>query len=128
MNRQQRRTMEKKGAQTQAGELRYLQTPCTIAEAAQIARGVAEDVMTDYNRQESHLKIAMSLQIEILKDIVISAGLITEEEFRAKYMQRAEEFNKMQQEAMLRASEESEESEDMPIMQMSTDEVEVTKE
>lgn len=118
MNRQQRRASEKTGD-------KYLHTPCSIVEATQIARGVAEDVVADFSRQESHLKIAMSLQIEIIKEVLISSGLISEEEFRVRYMQKAEEFQRMQQEAMLQAAEQVDET---PSMSMETSEVEVVKE
>ena len=67
MNREQRRNMSKKNE----GALRYLQTPCTITEATQIARGVAEDVVAEYSQQNSPLQVAISLQVEILKEVVI---------------------------------------------------------
>lgn len=118
MNREQRRNMEKSG-----GALQYLNTHCTIAEAAQIARGVSEDVVADCNHQKSHLQVAVSLQIEILKDAVIRAGIMSEEEFFEMYMKKAEEFNKRQQEM---ASEYK--NNNNPKMQMSIDDIEVTSE
>lgn len=111
MNREQRRKAGINGDKlVSKGQLN---SPCTITEAVQIARGVAEDVITDYNHQQSHLQIAISLQIEILKDVVIKSGLITEEDFRRMYNEKAEEFNKMQKAAYEQAIAEESEVEDI---------------
>lgn len=93
MNREQRRRAEKDSDSA----LKYLKTPCTIAEAAQISRGVAEDVLKDYQNQTSPLQVSLSLQVEMLKSVLVSAGIITEEEMSKLYMQQVEEFNAMQQ-------------------------------
>lgn len=85
--------------------LKYLSTPCTITEAAQIARGVAEDVLSDYTKSIGHVQVAMSIQLEMLKDIMISKGLVTEEEFRALYAEQVKEFNEIQQEMIKERSE-----------------------
>lgn len=124
MNREQRRNMSK----DPNNSLRYLQTPCTITEATQIARGVAEDVIAEYAGQENPLKVAMSLQIEILKEVVMNSGLITEEKFREMYMQKAEEFNKRQKEAIEQARNNIEENDDSPKMDLRVSDIEVTKE
>lgn len=120
MNRNQRRSMDKKDYSS------YMNTPCTITEAVQIARGVAEDVVSDYNKSQSTLQISISLQIEILKDIVIKAGLIDEENFRKMYMEKAEEFNRLQQEAFSQNLDED--KEDNPKMQVLSNDIEVVKE
>ena len=125
MNREQRRKMSKKSD----GALRYLQTPCTITEATQIARGVAEDVVAEYSQQNSPLQVAISLQVEILKEVVIGAGLITEDQFREKYMEKAVEFNQRQKEAFEAAkSEDSDYEDNSPKMEVSVSDIEVTKE
>lgn len=121
MNREHRRNMKKNGA---GGELRYLNTPCSITEAAQIARGVAEDVVADYANHSRHLQVAISIQVEMLKEIVMKAGLITEEEFREMYMRHAEELNRLQQEV---AAQEEEAEDDTPKMEVSVSDVEVKK-
>lgn len=94
----------KGGKKSGAGGL--MSTPCTIAEATQIARGVAEDVLSDYSHSQSPLYVAMSLQIEILKDLVIKSGIISEDEFRNLYMQKAEDFNQRQREMYERTRQE----------------------
>lgn len=124
MNREQRRSMNKNG-----GELRYLQTPCTITEATQIARGVAEDVVAEYIQQNSPLQVAISLQVEILKEVVIEAGLITEDQFREMYMEKAMEFNQRQKKAFEESNtEDSESGESSPKMDLKISDIEVTKE
>lgn len=124
MNREQRRNMSKN-----EGSLRYLQTPCTITEATQIARGVAEDVVAEYSQQNSPLQVAISLQVEILKEVVIGAGLITEDQFREKYMEKAVEFNQRQKEAFEAANPEESDCEDnSPKMDLKVSDIEVTKE
>ncbi len=54
-------------------------TPCTISEAVQIARGVSEDVVNHYHQSRSHLQVSQSIQVDLLKQVVIDAGLITED-------------------------------------------------
>lgn len=105
MNRKQRREEMKKGSVSDGMD--FLQSPCTIAETMRIARAAAEDVMTDYHQHSAHLRIALSLQVEILKDLVINAGLITEEEFKNRYAQQVAAFNEMQKKATLESEEES---------------------
>lgn len=124
MNREQRRSMDKQG-----GELKYLQSPCTITEAVQIARGVAEDVVSDYANHSRHLQVALSLQVEILKSIVIKAGLITEDEFKEEYIKQAEEFNKMQEEAFKESEGEHEDTPDnVTKMDQHVNDIEIVKE
>lgn len=102
MNREQRRKAEKAGV-----NLNGMNTPCTIVEAVQLARGVAEDVVADYQSRTRHLNVSLALQVEILKDLMIKSGNITEEEYRKIYMEKVDEFNKKQKEAMEKASADS---------------------
>lgn len=74
-----------------------LNTPCTITEAVQIARGVADDAIADYHKKQGNVQLAISLHLEIMKDILISSGMITEEEFKEKYMEKAIAAQRMQE-------------------------------
>ena len=91
MNRAQRRAAEKSGAKNPAD---YLQSSCTITEAVQIARGVAEDAINDYHNDQKNNLIAMHIQLDILRELVISKGLISEDEFREMYSKRVDDLNK----------------------------------
>lgn len=108
MNRATRRKLSK-GNPEMKEKLDYLNTPVTLSEAVQVARGVAEDVVSDYSRHTQPVQVAISLQIELLKKIVFNAGLITEEEYKEMYVKEVEAFNKMQKEML--SSDESEETE-----------------
>lgn len=126
MNREQRRRVKKTDE-----ELKYLNTPCTITEALQLARGVAEDVVSDYNSQQAPLHVAISLQVEILKEVVINAGLISEEKFRTLYMEKAEEFNRRQREMLNEEEHEygdAEESNNTTKVDFNVNDIEVIKE
>ena len=97
MNRAERRSLSKQGAsQETIDKMQAFQSPCTIAEAVQISRGVADDAIADYHRNQLNVQLAMSLQIEILKEIIFSSGMMTEEEFKVKYMQKAKEIQESQ--------------------------------
>lgn len=77
-----------------------MNSPVTITESVQIARGVAEDVVEDYHKTQGNVQLAISIQLEILKDIVVSAGLITAEEFKERYMNKAKEIQELQMKMM----------------------------
>lgn len=109
MNREQRRAISG-GNKKIDSSLKYLDSPCSITEAAQIARGVAEDVVSDYSNHVGNLQVAMSLQIELMKDVLFSANIISEEDFRKKYIEAVENFNKMQKEMTTQESMEEESS------------------
>lgn len=127
MNREMRRNKSESGA------LKYLNTPCTITEATQISRGVAEDVVAEYASQVGHVQVSTSLQLEVIKEILINAGITTEEEIKEKYILRAEEFNRMQEklrkEAQMKAEDIAVEEEDSsnPKMDIKMNDIEVTK-
>ena len=126
MNREQRRKMNKSG-----GEMKYLNKPCSLSDASQIARGVAEEVVQDYDYNQKHIQISISLQLELIKDILIEKGIITEEEFKEKYLAKAKEFEKLQREAFESAIEKAtqDEGEDNPDvgMQLTVDDIEITQ-
>lgn len=122
MNREQRRS---KGRQI-SEELQYLNTPCTITEAAQIARGVAEDVLADYQNHVGYAQVAMSIQVEVIKEILFSSGLVTEDKFKEEYIKRAEEFNKLQK-SVLNVTEEDAKEETSPRVEVKPNDIEVRK-
>lgn len=113
--------------QKQSPEMKYLDSPCSITEAAQIARGVAEDVLEDYHNRTGHLQVAISLQIELLKELLIKSGIINEDEFKSMYIQKAEEFNAMQREALGEDDSEGISDTDNPKMSTSAGDIEITK-
>lgn len=118
MNREQRRDLQKKGASKDNIErLDMYQSPCSIIEATQIARGVAEDVVAYHMSNSRNLQVAISLQVEIIKEILFKAGLIKEEEFRELYVNKVNEFNKMQEESVA----------GNPVMEPKVSEIEVKK-
>lgn len=96
MNRENRR---KHGLPKMSKE-DILNAPCTLTEVVQVARGVVQDEIDNYVRRTSPVQVSLSLQVEILKSIVIGSGLITEEKFRELYMEKAEEFNHRQKEML----------------------------
>ena len=100
MNREARRSL---GVSKETSDsLNKFDSYCTIKEVLQLSRASAEDVVEGaiaaYQRRSSPLQVAISLQVEIIRDILIKSGLVSEEEFKSIYMEKAEEFNKMQQE------------------------------
>lgn len=76
-----------------------MDSPCTISESLRIARAVVDDAFKDYQLKNSNLLIAMSLQLEIIKEVITNSGLISKDEFYNQYVSRAKEFEEMQREA-----------------------------
>ena len=98
MNREERRKL---GINKETSEkLDYLNTPCTLTEAVQISRGVAEDVLKEYHKNYSPLQISWSIQVDILKNVLIENGLITEDKFRSMYMERVSEIKDTQNQSI----------------------------
>lgn len=123
MNRADRRSYMKQGVSKETvNQLDKFNSPCSIAEAVQIARATAEDVVEDYHKSVTPVQVAISMQVEILKGMLVEAGVISEEKFRELYVKQAEEFN-----SMINASA-SEELEDAPKMSAKVDNIEVTVE
>ena len=121
MNREQRRSMAN-GSKKADGALKYLESPCSITEAVQIARGVAEDVVTDYEKRTRSLQVAISLQLDIMKKLMIEKGMITEEEFKSLYLAAAEDFKRRHEEAL---NQQREETPEEPKMSVSAGNIEV---
>lgn len=116
MNRENRR---KHGLPKMSKE-DILNTPCTLTEVVQVSRGVVQDEIDNYVRRTSPVQVSLSIQVEILKSIVIGSGLITEEEFKKLYMEKAEDFNRRQKE-MLEKVEESKVATEMASDSVSID-------
>ena len=96
MNREERRKLMKSGmSKGSIGDIDRLNSPCTIVEAVQLATGVVDDALEDYQRRHSPIQLSMSIQIEILKDLVIKSGLITEEEYHARFLKQVDEVQQM---------------------------------
>ena len=94
------------GGQRQGDKKGMMQSPCTISECVQIARGVVDDAISDYHQNQGNIQLSMSIQIELLKEILFSSGMITEEEFRQKYMEKAKELQRIQMERMSNLNDE----------------------
>ena len=125
MNREERRSMKSQGASEETIEkLGAYNSPCTIAEAVQIARASAEDVLEDYHRNQGTAYLAMSIQIELLKEVIFSSGMIKEEEFRERYMKKAREI----QESQMNQAREAKEESGITEMKLSANEIEITRE
>lgn len=119
MGRKERRDLEKKGfSKETAKKVDALNTPCTILEAIQFAQGVVDDKLTEYKASTVPLTVSHTLHIEVMKEILISKGLVTEEEFKDLYMKAAEKY----QAEKLRYESEVAESEVAPSEEKSEEE------
>lgn len=92
----------KKPEITQEEKDQVMSSPCTIAEAVQIANAVASDIlktaMDPVIKNFNSIIAAQSLYIEILKGVVIEQGILTEDEFQKRYTEISEAFVKAQKE------------------------------
>lgn len=105
MNREERRNLMKQGASKETlDKLEQYNKPCTILEVVKLSRAVSEDVvneaMDEYRRSSASTIISLLLQVEILRDTIIKAGLITTEEFQSIYEQKAKEFEEKEREML----------------------------
>lgn len=71
-----------------------LNTPCTIAEATQIAFGASRDVLEDYTTELSKLIVQQTLVIETLKSLLMLKGMITKDELEKEYVNQAGIYTK----------------------------------
>lgn len=124
MNRETRRELIKNGASKKTVEdLGAYQSPCTLAEAVQISRASAEDVVASYDQSIRPLQVAVSLQVELLKRVIIKSGLVSEEEFKDMYINAVKEFNDTQRASL---EEDNEDPEETPTkMSASVSDIEV---
>ena len=124
MNRETRRELIKNGAYKKTVEnLGAYQSPCTLAEAVQISRASAEDVVASYDQSIRPLQVAVSLQVELLKKVIIKSGLVSEEEFKDMYINAVKEFNDTQRASLEEDNEDPEET--SPKMSASVSDIEV---
>ena len=103
MNREDRRNLMKQGVSKEtADRLAQFDQPAKLKEVLSISRAVAQDVASeyveDYRKRSAGVTMALMLQVELLKKLVIEKGLITEEEFNKKYEISAAEFERAQRE------------------------------
>lgn len=90
-------------------------TPCTVAEAAQIAFAAARDTVEGYTADVNKVVIQQTLMINTLKDLLIQKGVFTEEEFSDEYTAQATRYNEEKKEyleSLLRKKEEGGDTED----------------
>lgn len=110
MNREDRRNLIKNGASKETvDKLQAYNKPCSVLEVVKISRAVAEDVanesLEEYRRLSTGTIVAMTIQLEILKSLVINSGMITEEEFQSLYETSAREFEEKQREYLAKMKE-----------------------
>lgn len=74
--------------------------PCTMKEVVQISRGVAEDVVEDvisqYQQHQNPLMAAISIQVELIKEVLFKAGVVGAEEFKSLYEEKVKQFQEEQ--------------------------------
>lgn len=68
-------------------------TPCTVAEAAQISLAAAKDTVEAYTGDVNKVVIQQTLMISTMKSLLISKGVFTEEEFNSEYTEQAKSYN-----------------------------------
>lgn len=118
MNREEKRKLKKQGLSEKGiSDLEYLTTPCTLAEAVQVARGVVEDALTDYNEKyTARLRstvIIQSIHIEVMKNIILDKGILTEEEYKELLSVESRKYEERQRELQEKAKKLAEEAEEI---------------
>lgn len=92
--------MRKGATKETVDRLAEFEKPAKLKEVLSISRAVAQDVASeyveDYRRRSAGVIMATTLQLELLKKLVIEKGLITEEEFNKQYEVAAAEFEEAQ--------------------------------
>lgn len=105
-NRSQAREMAKQFGKQDAERYRKtldaMNKPCTLSEAVQVARGVAEDISKDavngmYDQVQPVL-VSTSLQIELIKRILIEHNIVTKDEFNSMLESDIKKFNEERKE------------------------------
>ena len=70
-----------------------LNSYATLTEVVQIARATAEDSVTDYHRNNAMpVRTALSLQVEMLKSLLMSKGIVTEDDLKQTYNEEVIRF------------------------------------
>lgn len=62
-------------------KLGALTSPCTVAEALQIASSVAEDYLGSYIKSRAHVDLYLAIQVDVLKSLLFKSDLLNEQEF-----------------------------------------------
>lgn len=100
MNRADRRKLSKKGTVIQmpnkSGNLteeELLNMPCTIKDVLRICEANVSDAIKNYHNNLNPMIISVSLQLEIIKKILIDSNLITEEKYNEIFKEKLDEFN-----------------------------------
>lgn len=101
MNRKERRMLEKQGASKETlDKLSMYDKPCSVVDVVKLARAVAEDVLSDklseYHKRTSGTIISMTIQLELIKKIVVEKGLTTLEELQELYKSEVSDFESKQ--------------------------------
>ena len=120
MYREERRNLEKNGVSKETIEkLNQYDKPCTILEVVKLSKAVAEDVVStsieDYRRKSAGTIIALTLQVELFKKILIEKGLETEESLQSRYETEAKIFEDKQREYLESLNQTSREEESSVI-------------
>jgi NADPH-dependent curcumin reductase CurA len=93
-----------------------LQSPATLQEVIQVASSVSADAINHYHHQSNPLMVSVSLHAELLKNILIEKGLITEEEYDKRFEESVADFNRMREEKLSeRQTEAVATSSDVPL-------------
>lgn len=103
MNREDRRKL---GIDREtARKYDQLKSPATVLECAQIAQSAAEDAVSNYHQNINPIIVSLSIQIEVLKSMLIESGAISAEKFEADFNTRVDEYNKMKEETLNKMKE-----------------------
>lgn len=87
-------------------------TPCTVAEATQIAFAAARDIVEAYTADLNKVVIQQTLMIESLRSILSKKGGFTDQEFKEEYTAQALKYNE-EKKAYLESLIKKETSEDI---------------
>lgn len=98
INREERRSMGM--SKETADKLNQLQSPCTVIEAVQLAQGVAKDAVDNYHKGINPLIVSLSLQVELIKEILMQSNLVTEEDYKERLQKMIDKFNEDKAEMM----------------------------
>lgn len=111
MNREQIRQAGVSKATSE--QLKQLRLPCTVMEAIQLAESVAKDTIDGYHQNINPIIISLSIQIEVLKDMLMRSQIIeeggvattattpilSEQDFIDKFNERLADYEKKSAEA-----------------------------
>lgn len=109
MNREERRNLGV--SKESANRLDQLKSPCTVLEAVQLAQGVCDDSIKNYHEKLNPMLVSLSLQLELLKEMLFEGKPITnvegnvdniyilsEKDFIKRFEDKVEEYNRQRKE------------------------------